>query len=712
MKSLSANTNDITSSLSNNLAAINLNVNLQPSPLKKTIRSDIIASNIEDSFLNTNVNGDSRLPLYAKNTSLIQEFIPRNKIGIQNDESVSKNSEKEITISNKKSTTTCTFQDLSVASVPEFIPRGISTRTYQKNINDPEISEIHHRDSPPLNNELVNYSNHSTDNELQTATNVTTYQENVNGTVYFYTAPLNQSTNTSPVEGLSSPPTLISDPVDVPLISGSTMVTQDGVNPLSLTQPLLSDPVAPVFYIQDGLNPELILMQQTSMYSEIPEKVGENYINIEPLEPLPAVPSSVLKGYVTSTYKANHVKTGTSYFLRRIHGVSLPSTKCNALVNNWKKPNHTNLVHLKEMIVSRDFGDNSLVFVYDYYPDSETLLARHFASQAEGFNDTFSSDPNAPRPYSHTKNALLRQQHSNAMLPESILWSYAIQLTGALKVIHAAGLSCRCVDPSKVIITNRNRVRLSGVCVFDVILYDHSPANRLQLTSHFQQEDLSELGKLLLALACGSLIAIQKENLQTSLEVMSRTYSTDIRNLIAYLLHSSQRRSILELMPMIGARFYSQIDAMQLQCDILETEIRKETDYRRLLKLLIKLVCLNEWPDLSVDQPWTETSDRYMLTLFRDYLFHQMSEDRRPWMDINQIIHSLTKLMVGSTEKVRFHTIDFEPICLVPQNEESVLVMSYEDIKQCFERSYSQLSEIAAYVTEDSVDKGSTTQDI
>jgi len=72
------------------------------------------------------------------------------------------------------------------------------------------------------------------------------------------------------------------------------------------------------------------------------------------------------------------------------------------------------------------------------------------------------------------------------MLPESILWSYAIQLTGALRVIHAAGLSCRCLDPSKVIITNRSRVRLSGVCVFDVILYDHSPANRLQLTSHFQ----------------------------------------------------------------------------------------------------------------------------------------------------------------------------------------------------------------------------------
>ncbi len=93
-------------------------------------------------------------------------------------------------------------------------------------------------------------------------------QENVNGTVYFYTAPLNQSTNTSPVDGLSSSPTLIADPVDVPLINASTVVSPDVVNPLGLTQPLLSDPVAPVFYLPDAVSPELLLMQQTSaMYS-------------------------------------------------------------------------------------------------------------------------------------------------------------------------------------------------------------------------------------------------------------------------------------------------------------------------------------------------------------------------------------------------------------------------------------------------------------
>lgn len=48
---------------------------------------------------------------------------------------------------------------------------------------------------------------------------------------------------------------------------------------------------------------------------------------------------------------------------------------------------------------------------------------------------------------------------------------------------------------------------------------------------------------------------------------------------------------------MIGARFYSQIDAMQLQCDILETEMRKESDYGRLLKFVIKLACVQEWPE-------------------------------------------------------------------------------------------------------------------
>lgn len=69
----------------------------------------------------------------------------------------------------------------------------------------------------------------------------------------------------------------------------------------------------------------------------------------------------------------------------------------------------------------------AIVFVYDYHPGSETLWARHF-SPTEGTGPApFSTDPTAPRPYSHTKNTLLRHQHSS-MLPENLLWNYIIQV--------------------------------------------------------------------------------------------------------------------------------------------------------------------------------------------------------------------------------------------------------------------------------------------
>lgn len=56
------------------------------------------------------------------------------------------------------------------------------------------------------------------------------------------------------------------------------------------------------------------------------------------------------------------------------------------------------------------------MFVYDYHPGAETLMSKHFAlsDQANGYADPFNSDPNVARPYSHTKNALLRQHASES----------------------------------------------------------------------------------------------------------------------------------------------------------------------------------------------------------------------------------------------------------------------------------------------------------
>jgi len=45
-----------------------------------------------------------------------------------------------------------------------------------------------------------------------------------------------------------------------------------------------------------------------------------------------------------------------------------------------------------------------------------------------------------------------------------------------------------------------------------------------------------------------------------------------------------------------------------------------------------------------MDAAWSETGDRYMLKLFRDYLFHQVDSDGLPWIDMAHIIQTLNKV--------------------------------------------------------------------
>ena len=59
------------------------------------------------------------------------------------------------------------------------------------------------------------------------------------------------------------------------------------------------------------------------------------------------------------------------------------------------------------------------------------------------------------------------------------------------------------------------------------------------------------------ALACNSFLAIQRENLQTSMEIVTSTYSSDMRNLIMYLLTNPTRlKTVNDLMPMIGKSIF------------------------------------------------------------------------------------------------------------------------------------------------------------
>jgi PAB-dependent poly(A)-specific ribonuclease subunit 3 len=74
---------------------------------------------------------------------------------------------------------------------------------------------------------------------------------------------------------------------------------------------------------------------------------------------------------------------------------------------------------------------------------------------------------------------------------------------------------------------------------------------------------------------------------------------------------------------MIGARFYSQVDALQCKMDMVENDLCKELQNGRLFRLLSMLstVCDRNLPK---EPYWSETPECYQLKLFRDYVFHQV----------------------------------------------------------------------------------------
>ena len=84
-----------------------------------------------------------------------------------------------------------------------------------------------------------------------------------------------------------------------------------------------------------------------------------------------------------------------------------------------------------------------------------------------------------------------------------------------------------------------------------------------------------------------------------------------------------------------------------------------------MFRLLSKLGFINERPEYDMDPSWSETGDRYLLKLFRDYVFHQVYEDGSPVVDFAHVVECLNKLDVGVSEK----------IALMSRDEQSMLIV-------------------------------------
>ncbi|KAJ3192239.1 PAB-dependent poly(A)-specific ribonuclease subunit 3 [Irineochytrium annulatum] len=351
------------------------------------------------------------------------------------------------------------------------------------------------------------------------------------------------------------------------------------------------------------------------------------FYSLFPLEDLSTERRAASFGQPSFVYKAIGAMDGKPYALRRIDGEIMIVNNYGGMriindaafggIEGWRRIRHPNIVSLREVFSTPAFGDNSLVFVYDYHPLSETLQAKHFASASGG--------PIVVAP-----------------VAEKVIWSYVAQIVSALKTIHSAGLASHAMDPTKIILTSRNRIRLNGCGIYDVLNYDGS-----QGLANAQHDDLIHFGHLVVALACGSLQAIN--NLPQSIEMLTHSHSADLKNMVLYLLSKpSNVKTIDDVIAMIGPRILHEI---------------------------------NNTHQLDMDPSWSETGDRYLLKLFRDYVFHQVDENGKAVVDLVHSLTCLNKLEVGLDEK----------IMLTSRDDQSCLIVSYKDLKQCLNSSFQSL---------------------
>lgn len=454
-----------------------------------------------------------------------------------------------------------------------------------------------------------------------------------------------------------------------------------------------------------------LMPTDAEILENLPEQV-QDYVDLYPMERAANLGGrsnliSSVFGFITSLYRATNLNSNQTVCLRRVHSFQPNKSNSKSLlgtVEAWRKLHCANMVRLLQVFTTEDFGDNSLILVYQYFPHAITMMQQYFS---DPINSGMNSGGNSIHGFSAT-NRPYSQQHAilkTRLLPENLLWHYVIQISASLRLIHSQGLAYRILDPTKILITTSipkcqpsqlqpnqyPRIRLNSCGLFDLVSHDHTIQEQTNNTKEFYQQlqldDLVSFGRFCLALATNSLTNAKRENWETALELVTRTYSGDLKALIVTLLSSKQpttdgkRRTVNDIMPMIGARFYVQLNLSYEIFDNAQAELEREALNGKLFRLLVKISMINDRPELRLDPSWSETGDRYMLKLFREYLFHQLNQDGTPWLDTGHVVSTLIKFDAGSQEK----------ICLISRDEQHVLVVSYAELKKCFETAFSDL---------------------
>lgn len=251
------------------------------------------------------------------------------------------------------------------------------------------------------------------------------------------------------------------------------------------------------------------------------------------------------------------------------------------------------------------------------------------------------------------------------------------QIANALKAIHSNGLAARVIDASKILLTGKNRIRLNACAIMDVVQFDSQ-----RTVADLQRQDLVNFGQLIVTLGANSPTVMH--NPTKAMEHFTRAYSPQLKNSVFWLLNGMQKdqdRNIDVFITGISSQLMSTFDSALHLDDQLTSDLSRELENGRLVRLMAKLNFVNERPEYEHDRQWSENGERYFLKIFRDYVFHQVDAQGDPVVDLGHVITCLNKLDAGTEEK----------ITLISRDEQSCFIVSYKELKKALESSFQAL---------------------
>lgn len=333
-------------------------------------------------------------------------------------------------------------------------------------------------------------------------------------------------------------------------------------------------------------------------------------------------------------------------------------------IKRWKLVKSSNIVQLHDCFTSLAFGDSSqLIFAYDYYPNSFNLIEYH--------KNQFST--------------------KNEPITEDLLWCYLIQICSAVSAIHSKNLAARsALNLSKIIVTSKNRIRLSGCGISDVINYelDENKSDEMGLQQYrksLQRNDFKLIGKIILELCCLTIIKKPEDDLNKILITLKKTsnipFSDEFIEVLKIL--NNDDFTDFDLNSFISTHLSHQmlktINNLQDSNDYTESQLCSELENARLFRLLTKLNFIIDRPE--VDE-WQENTGKYIIKLFRDYLFCQYNEVGKPVVDLSRVLTNLNKLDAGLDEK----------FLLISRDEKNCIIVSYKEIRDIVETIFRNLT--------------------